>query len=207
MRTLLAAWLAGVVAWLALAACTGVGAPPPDPLQISLQSGDLPTGLHRCPASGAVDAFVRSLARTNPPARDELAGAWHDLQGRGAVQAAVTVYATQPDACMARLGTGPGTTVTSVVVRFQNDAAAAAAYRKGVLGFTTPNENAEIPDLTRGAATGIGRNAWILQTEVEGRSLIVGLWERDAVLVLFMAVDADPLHAKQALGAVDGRIP
>jgi hypothetical protein len=197
---------AGVVAWLALAACDGVGAPPPDPTRIGLQQGDLPATLDRCPASGDVDGFVRSLQRSDPAAHDELLTAWRDLQRRGAVQAAVTVYAAQPAACSARLGTGDGTSVTSVVVRLRDDGAAAAVYQGGVLGFTTPSEDAEVPGMTRGAATGFGRNAWVLESSVQGRSLIVGLWERNAVLVLVVAVDADPLHAKQAMATVDGRI-
>ena len=97
--------------------------------------------------------------------------------------------------------------MTSLVVEFHDDAAARAAYQRGVLGFTTPNEDAAVAGMNRGAATGFGRNAWVLQRSVDGRSLIVGLWERDAVLVLVVAVDADPLNTQRALSAVDGRIP
>jgi hypothetical protein len=199
--------LAAVLVWVALVACQGPGATPPDPAQVGLQRGDLPAELHRCPASGDVAAFARSLQPADAAAHDELQSAWRDLQHGGAMQAAVTAYTVQPAACTARIGTGDGTSVTSFVVRFRDDGAATSAYQRGVLGFTTPSEDAEVPNMARGAATGIGRNAWVLQRSVGGRSLIVGLWERDAVLVLFVAVDADPLHAKQALSQVDGRIP
>ena len=199
--------LAGALAWLALTACEMTSAPLPDPTQIALQQSDLPAGLQRCTSSGDIGGFMRGLQRGNPAAHDELAGAWRDLQHRGALQASIVVFVEQPAACGARLGTGQGTTLTSVVVRFSDDTTAAAAYQRGILGFTTPNENAEVADMNRGAATGIGRNAWVIQRTVQGRSLIVGLWERHAILVLFVAVDSDPLHAKQALAAVDGRIP
>jgi hypothetical protein len=193
--------------WLAMAACSGAGQTPPNPAQIGLRQGDLPAGLQSCPASGAIDGYLRSLQKGSAPAHDELLAAWRDLQRRGAAEAAVAVYAAQPAACSTRLGAGEGVNATTVVVSFRDDGKATAAYQQGVLGFTTPSEDAEVPDMTRGAATGIGRDAWVLQRSVQGRSLIVGLWARNAVLVLFVAVDVDPLHAKQALATVDRRIP
>jgi hypothetical protein len=208
MRSPRAVLVAGALAWLALVACQGPGAPgPPDPTRIGLLAGDLPARLQRCAASGGVDGYLRGLHGKDSAAHDELAAAWQDLRHRGAVQAAVTVYAEQPAACGVRLGTGPGASVTSVVVTFRDDSAASAAYQRGMLGFATPSEDQEVEDMTRGAATGFGRNAWVLQRSVQGRSLIVGLWERDQVMVLVVGVDEDPLHAKQALSAVDGRIP
>ena len=195
------------LAWLALTACSGTGPPSIPPAQIGLQQGDLPVTLQRCPASGDIGTYLRSPQPTDVQAHDELQTAWQDLQSRGAVRAALTVYAAQPTACSARLGAGDGTNVASLVVEFSDDAAARAAYQRGVLGFTTPNEDAEVQGMDRGAATGIGRNAWVLTRSVQGRAVIVGLWERNAVLVLFVAVDADPLNARRALAAVDGRIP
>src|SRR5215472_7343749 len=207
MRSYRATALASALAWLALVACEGTGAPSVPPAQIGLQRGDLPPTLQRCPASGDIGAFLNSPKPGQQPAHDEVLSAWQDLQHHGAAKAALTVYAAQPPACAARLGTGDGETVTSLVVEFHDDGAAAAAYQRGVLGFATPNEDAAAAGMDRGAATGIGRNSWVLQRSVDGRSLIVGLWERDAVLVLFVAVDADPLNAKRALLAVDSRIP
>jgi hypothetical protein len=206
MRSFRAA-LAGALAWLALVACEGAGTPSVPPAQIGLQQGDLPATLARCATSGDIGTYLHSPQPNQQPAHDELLSAWQDLQHHGATQASVTVYAARQPACAARLGTGDGVNVTSLVVEFHNDATAAAAYQRGVLGFTTPNADAEVPNMDRGAATGIGRNAWVLQRSVNGRALIVGLWERHSVLVLFVAVDADPLNAKRALSAVDGRIP
>jgi len=207
MRSYRAAALAGALAWLALVACEVTGAATVPPAQIGLQQGDLPPTLARCSTSGNIGAFLGSPKPNHQPAHDELLTAWQDLQRHGATQAAVTVYATRQPACGARLGTGDGESVTSLVVEFHDDAAAAAEYQRGVLGFTTPNADAEVAGMNRGAATGLGRNAWVLQRSVEGRALTVGLWERDAVLVLLVAVDADPLNTQRALSAVDGRIP
>jgi hypothetical protein len=207
MRSVHAMAAAGAVAWLVLAACGVGGAPSVPPVQIGLQRGDLPAGLARCPASGALGAYLHTPKPNDQPAHDELLAAWQDLQHQGATAAALTVYAAQPPACAARLGTGDGINVSSLVVEFRDDASAATAYQHGVLGFPTPSEDAEVDGMDRGAATGIGQNSWVLQRTVDGRTLIVGLWERHAVLVLYVAVDEDPLNAKRALSAIDGRIP
>jgi hypothetical protein len=207
MRSYRAAALASALAWLALVACEGTGAPSVPPSQIGLQQGDLPAMLTRCPASGSIGAFLGTPKPNRQPAHDELLSAWQDLQRHGATQAAVAVYAAQQPACAARVGAGDGESVTSLVVEFHDDAAARAAYQRGVLGFTTPDQDAEVAGMNRGAATGFGRNSWVLQRSVDGRALTVGLWERNAVLVLVVAVDADPLNTQRALSAVDGRIP
>ena len=199
--------LAAGLVCLALTACQVAGPPSIPPVQIGLQRGDLPAGLARCPASGDISTFLHGSKPNNERAHDELLTAWQDLQHRGASQAALTVYAAQQPACAARLGTGDGANVSSLVVEFHDEATAAAAYQRGLLGFPTPSDDAEVAGMDRGAATGIGQNAWVLQRSVAGRALIVGLWERHAVLVLFVAVDADPLNSKRALSAVDGRIP
>jgi len=182
-------------------------APPPDPAAISLQPGDLPDDFQRCPASGDIKRYLQFLERTSATGREELASGWRDLQLNGAAGAAVTVLAQQQAACGARLGTGAGPSATTVVVRFRDEGAATAAYQRGMLGFATPNEDQEVAGMVRGAATGVGRNAWVVERSVNGRSLLVGLWQRHLIAVLFVAIDSDPLHTKQAMAAVDRRIP
>src|SRR5215472_6937228 len=199
---------ASALAWLIFTACDLSGAPPlPNPSAISLQPGDLPADFQRCRGSGDIDRYLDSLQRSNPAARDELASTWRDLQHHGASVAAIAVVAQQLGACGTRLGTGPGPSATTLVVRFRSEGTASAAYERGMLGFTTPSEDEDVPDMARGIATGVGRNAWILERSVNGRSLLVGLWQRHTIAVLFVAVDVDPLHAKQAMATVDRRIP
>jgi hypothetical protein len=198
--------VAGILAALVLVACQSSVAPPATPVQIGLQGGDLPGNLRRCQASGDVDGYLAFLQANGPQAHDELAAARKDLRAHGGEQAAVAVYTAQPPACAARLGTGAGTSVSSIVVRFRDDGSAESAYRRGLLGFSTPSEDQEVAGMERGAATGLGQNAWVLDRAIAGRTLIVAYWQHGAVTVLYLAVDADPLHAKQAIGMIDGRI-
>ena len=200
----------GALALLSVLSCNVTSAPAPrqpDPTVISLQTGDLPADFQRCPASGDIGRYLQFLQGTSTAARDELASGWRALQLNGASRAAVTVLAQQQAACGARLGTGAGPSVTTLVVRFRDEGAAASAYEHGMWGFATPSAEAEVAGMARGAATGIGRNAWVLERSVNGRSLLVGLWQRHLIAVLLVAVDSDPLQTKQAIATVDGRIP
>ena len=200
----------GALALLSMLSCNVPNAsapPPPDPTAISLQPGDLPADFQRCLASGDIGRYLQFLQRSSTAARDEMASGWRELQLNGASGGAVTVLAQQQAACSARLGTGAGPSVTTVVVRFRDEGAAVAAYERGMWGFATPSADADVAGMARGAATGIGRNAWVLERSVSGRSLLVGLWQRHLIAVLFVAVDSDPLHTKQAIATVDRRIP
>jgi hypothetical protein len=199
--------MVGALTALGLGACNLAGAPPPvDPAQVVLQPGDI-AGLQRCAGSGPIDGWLTHLSGPGRAAHDELSTTWSDLRHQGADEAAIAVYTAQPATCAARMGTGPGASASSLVVRFRDENAAVAVYRSGLLGFATPGEDQQVQGMSRGAATGIGRNAWTMQEVVSGRQLTVGLWARNATVVLFVTADVDPLHAKQALNAVDGRIP
>jgi hypothetical protein len=193
---------------LGLVACdAALVSQPPDPGPIGLQSGDLPSNLARCPASGPIDGYLRDLQTKDRAAYDELQAGWRDLQKGGATKAAVAVYTIQPAACTARLGTGNGSSVTSLVVAFKDETSASDAYRRGVLGFATPSDDQQVDGMTRGFATGLGDSSWMLERSVQGRSLIVAYCERHSVTAFVVATDTDPLHAKQAAAAVAGRIP
>jgi hypothetical protein len=206
MRSHAHAVLVGALAWLAVAACVAGAPAASDPAQVGLRAGDLPASLQRCPGSGAIAGFIDELGRRNPGARDEVQQFWREQRQAGGTDAAIDLFVAQPAACAARLGAGDGTSAASYVVRFRDEQSAAAAYRKGMLGFGTPNQDQQLEGLTQGAATGVGRSSWILQRKVGGRALYVACWQRGTMTVLFLGVDLDPLHARQAMSAVDGRV-
>lgn len=180
-------------------------APPPDPARVALQSADLPSDLRRCPASGPVEAYVKHLAVTDPQGSAELEQGWAQLEAAGAEAGVLVVYAADSHACDAEPGSGPGRAAGTLVVRFGDDAAAEAAYPKGVLGFPTPGQDEEEPGLSQGMATQLGPRSWLLQRTVAGRFLTVAYWQSHRFTVLFVSVDLDTVESKRALLAVHAR--
>ncbi len=199
--------LAAILATV-LAACQATGPlAPKDPADVGLRPVDLPSTLRRCPGSGDLGDHLRATGAEGGPARDELQAAWRTLQREGAQQAAVAVYASDRASCTARLGTGPGPNASSLVVRYRDDGAALGAYRQGMLGFPTPGQDEQVPGLQQGTATGLGQDSWLLEQNAAGRSVFVAYWRRGSYTAFFLAVDLDPLHARQAVGSIAARMP
>jgi hypothetical protein len=207
MRVAHGAAIALMLAALLVACQTAGPSAPKDPADIGLRPGDLPSTLQRCPGSGELTGYLKAIGAGGGPARDELEATWQALQHDGAKQAAVAVYASDRTACNARLGTGPGESASSLIVRYRDDQAAFNAYRQGMLGFPTPDQEEQIPGLQQGAATGLGQQSWMLQQNAAGRSVFVACWQRDSYTAFFLAVDLDSLHARQAVGMVADRMP
>ncbi|HLH70195.1 MAG TPA: hypothetical protein VKY90_14555 [Candidatus Dormibacteraeota bacterium] len=191
-----------------LAACQAIGPlAPKNPTEIGLRSGDLPSTLQRCPGSGDLTSYLRTARTEGGSAWDELQTTWRTLQHEGAQQAAVAVYASDRAACTMRLGTGPGSSASSLVVRYHDDRAALAAYQRGMLGFPTPGQDEQVPGLQQGAATGLSQESWLLEQNAAGRSVFVACWQRGSYTGFFLAVDLDPLHARQAVTSIAARMP
>jgi hypothetical protein len=144
---------------------------------------------------------------THSRAGGEVAAEWWRLRSAGAREAAVVIYASDPSACADRLGIGPGITASSLVVRCGGPGSALAIYRKGLLGFVTPDDQEVVSGLAQGAATGLGHNSWLLQETVGGAPVSVALWEHDSYVALVVTVGLSPPLARTAIVAVDRRMP
>jgi hypothetical protein len=191
---------------LPMAACGGSGAAlPPTPAQVAVQPGDLPATMHRCPNSGPMDVYLRDLEARNPYASTILRGSWTDLQDAGATTAVLVQYAADPAACADEPGAGPGPNAATFVARFPDAQSAAAAFRKGALGFPTPPDGEQAPGLSQGDATHLSPTAWVLQRSVRGRFLYVAYWQRAAFTIMFVAADLDSQVAHQAAMAASRR--
>ena len=200
---------AALLAWLGLAACGlgPVGTAPPDPGQVASRAADVPADLRGCPASGPIDAYLRSAQRpSDAEAYRSLADAWAQLKKEGATGAAVTVFASDSAACGERPGAGPGRSVANLVAVFADDRAAAGAYRQGIFGFPTPAADAQIQGVSMGVTTGLAENAWVVNRDVSGRMLYVAWWQDGAVTSFLVTTDLDGTESTRAAQAVERRI-
>ena len=200
---------AALLAWFGLAACGfgPLGTAPPDPQRVVSRAGDVPVDLRACPASGTIDTYLRSVQRSGGgDAYRSLVDAWGQLKKEGATGAAVAVFAANPAACEARLGTGPGRSLANLVAVFPDDHAAAAAYRQGMMGFPTPAADAQIAGVSTGVSTGLADNAWVVNREVGGRALYVAWWQDGAVASFLVTTDLDASESTRAAQAVERRV-
>jgi hypothetical protein len=184
----------------------GPGPRRPTPADIALRSADAPAGLHRCAASGGIDQYLNWARHHDSTSYRELRQSWGAFQKLGAQAAQVTSYGATAPSCGAGIGRAPGRSAASWVVASADDRAAAAVYRQGVLGFPTPREQPEQPELLVGIATGLGPDAWILQLSSPQPGIYVAWWHDREFDVLLVTLGIDGATSHQMALAMDNRV-
>lgn len=199
--------LAGATALLMATTACEVASPvgPPSPEQVALKTDDVPHGLKACPGSGSIDAYLKATRKMDPDTYATLSDSWATFQKSGADAAAITAYAEDRANCSGVLGAGKGRSLSSFVIRYRDDNAAAAAYKKGILKFPTPGAGQQTPGLTVGAGTGLGRNSWVYSQAIGTRSAYIAFWQRGPFDVIVLAADVEPNDARRAVESVDSR--
>jgi hypothetical protein len=197
-----------MLAWLCLPACDvgPLATAGPKPEEVGLQPADVPADVQRCQNSGPVDRYLADVKVRDQAAYQSVTSAWTQLKSGGARGAAVAVFAGNAPACSLPWGVAPGRSLASIVVQFRDDQAAAAAFRRGILGFPTPSAEQQTPGMSQGVATGLSENSWAVQRDEDGRSLYVAWWQDKAFAVFLVSVDLDTSESQRAADAVERRI-
>lgn len=196
-----------------LAACQSasqpVASPTPSPSPHTpaaaavLQASEAPAGLAACPGSGPIDAYVSSLQTSNAALADRTAGQWQALQSLGAIEASISLFASDPSACTSELGAVARIkSAASFVARFADEGQADRAWQSGVLGFAPPAPDQVAPGIRRGTATGLGLSSWTYDRQ----PVRLACWKRSVFVALVVLTNLDANAFKAATGAVDARL-
>ena len=188
-----------------------VVAPPPTPVaavhpaiaQTTLQQTDVPKGLAACADSGTLGVYIAAVKAANPSTGSSIGTQWKALQGRGAQQGEITLFAADPSACTAELGAHATVkSAASLVVAFADEGQADRAWQAGVFGFTPPVRGSAPPGITRGAATGLGDSSF---TFVQG-PVQLAVWRKSVFVAIVVFANLDAAPFKAATAAVDARL-
>lgn len=196
------------LAALAIAACSSPDLPvvgPPAPEAVALKASDVPRTLKECPGSGPIDGYLATIRTKDPDSYGQVSDAWADFKRNGADSAAITSFAQQTSSCTGSLGAGQGQSAASFVIRYKDAGSAAAAFKKGLLGFPSPNGQQQTPGLTVGAATGLGDNSWVYDMSLNGRAAYVAFWQTGRFDIFVFTADLDPKLSSQAVDSVNSR--
>lgn len=202
----LGAALAGLL--LAGAGCSSPDLPivgPPAPETVAVRAADLPQGLKQCPGSGAIDGYLKTIRDRDPDSYGQVSDAWADFRRNGADSAAITSFTQDPSACVGTLGAGQGRSAASFVIRYKDAGSAAAAFKKGIIGFPSPSPDQQTPGLTVGVATGLGANSWVYDRTIGGRAAYIAFWQTGRYDILVFTADLDSKSSSQAVDSVNGR--
>ena len=168
-----------------------------------LQPGEVPAGLTACAGSGPIAAYLSNLQGADPALASRMSERWQQLRARGAVDAAISLFAADPAACTAELGvTSKVKAAASFVAVFADEGQAERAWGSGVLGFVPPAPGEVAPGLVRGTATGLGLSAWTYDRP----SVRLACWRRSVFVSLVVLSNLDPTTFKAVTAAIDARL-
>lgn len=187
-----------------LGACARTGSPAAPPPGL-LAASDLPPGLGRCPGSGDMAAYLQSLRLSSPGAFEATAHGWQAAQDQGARAAGVALYADRPGDCrlLQDVSADPARRprlAFSLVYRFGDPAAAAAAYRASSVAA-----GGDLDQTLHGSATGLGANATTVSRRNGDRTYFLAFWQRGRFALDFFAINLDPAAARRTAGLLDAR--
>jgi len=196
-----------------LAACqstaTPVATPSPSPSPHTavtatvLQPGEVPAGLTQCPGSGPIAGYLLTLQGTDPALASRMTERWQELQAKGVVDAAISLFTADPAACTAELGvTSNIKAAASFVAVFADEGQAERAWGSGVLGFVPPAPGEVAAGLVRGTGTGLGPSAWTYNRP----SVRLACWRRSVFVSLVVLTNLDPTAFKSVTAAIDARL-
>ena len=168
-----------------------------------LQPGEVPPGLSKCPGSGPIAGYLTALQATDAALATRMTDLWQQLRAKGAIDAAITLFAADPSACTAELAaTSKTKSVATFVALFGDQGQAERAWGSGVLGFVTPAPDQLAPGLLRGTSTGLGLSSWTYaNTQVR-----LACWRRSVFVALVVLTNLDAPAFKAVTAAIDARL-
>jgi hypothetical protein len=168
-----------------------------------LQPAEVPAGLTACPGSGPIAGYLSNLQAADPVLASRMTQGWQQLLARGAVDAAMALFASDPSACTAELGvTAKFKGAASFVAMFADEGQAERPWGGGILGFVPPAPDQVAPGLVRGAGTGLGASSWTYDRP----SVRLACWRRSVFGSLLVITNLDAPAFKAATAAIDARL-
>lgn len=197
-----------------MAACqtntpTVVASPSPSPTPHTaptsavLQPSDVPAGLSPCLGSGPIDVYVSTLAHADANLGTRMAAQWEQLRRAGAIDGAISLYASTPAACNAELATtSSAKSIAAFVAVFADSGQADRAWNAGIFAFKPPAPGELPAGVTSGTGTGLGLSSW---TYVRAPAQLA-CWHKSVFVALVVAGNLDVAAFKTATTAIDARL-
>ena len=168
-----------------------------------LQQNEVPTALAACPGSGPIAGYLSNLQTVDPTLSSRITEQWQQLRAKGAMDAAISLYAADPTACAAEMAVNATTkAAANFVAVFADAGQAERAWGAGILGFIPPAPDQITPGLLRGTTTGLGASSWTYSRP----SVQLACWRRSAIVSLLVLTNLDAASFKTLTSAIDARL-
>jgi hypothetical protein len=206
--------LIALLALLTIAACAGspvVNAA--TAASVSVQQGDLPSGMQRCDLSGDINGYLDHIKTTDPATYTSTKTQWDAAQKSGATAAQVVFYTDSAANCasvaskVANLSSAAYKLVVNFVIQFKDEATAASGWSSGsIFGIDQSTLKANGAPVVEGTKTGLGPNSVVLSLPIANQSFYIAVWQHKAFMVILGLINLDTATGEKVATAEDKRI-
>jgi hypothetical protein len=180
---------------------------------VSVQPGDLPSGMQRCNFAGDINSYLKSLQTSDPTTYTSTKNQWDAAQKNGATAAQVVYYADSAANCrnvesnITNLSSATYKLVVNFVVQFKDEATAATGYTSGsIFGIDRSTLKAGGAPVVEGTKTGLGPNSIVLSVPIANQSFYIAVWQNKAFMVILGLINLDSVTGQKVASAQNKRI-
>lgn len=208
---------AGIVFGVLIVAACGAGSPAqqqgPTVSSVSVQPGDVPSGLIKCDLSGDVDTVVAKEATPDPSTSKSFQKYWQDAKAQGAKAGYLAFYTSSSSNCSAikssatEIGTASYPFILNFVLQYKDEKTATTAYTNGtVFNFSAATLKQGGAPVIEGTNTGLSPNSVVLNASFANQTYYIAEWQSKTFLVILAALNVDANASKKVATSENGRI-
>jgi hypothetical protein len=207
-----------ITAFIALLIVAACGGSSPAPIvatasSVSVQPGDLPTGMVRCDLSGDIDTYLNNIKTKDPATYTSTKNQWEAAQAKGATEAQIVFYTDSVANCatvkskVTSINSAAYKLVVNFVIQFKDEATAASGYtNEKIFGIDRTALKANGAPVTEGTQTGLGPNSVVLSVPIASQSFYIAVWQSKAFMVILGIINLDSTTGQKVADAEYKRI-
>ena len=180
---------------------------------VAAQPSDLPSGIHRCDQSGAIDTYLNNIKTKDPSTYATTKTQWDAAKKSGAIAAQVVFYADTVANCAAMASSVSSMisatykVVVNYVVQFKDEATAAKGYTSGaIFGIDPVALKTGGSPTTDGTKTGLGANSIVVNQTIGNQAFYIAAWQSKAFMVVLGIINLENGAGQKVAVAENKRI-
>lgn len=208
--------LAAALVALLIAACGGSPPPTaqgPSVAGVSVQPGDLPSGMVKCDLSGDINSFLDKEKTPDPNTYNQTKTQWEAAQQKGATAAYTAFYTDSAPHCGtikntgADIGAANYKLLANFVVQYKDEKSAANAYSTdSIFGFSASSLKSSGAAVIDGTKTGLTQNSIVLSGSLAPQSFYIADWQNKRFVVILAILNVDAAASKTVATSENNRI-
>ena len=207
--------LVAAVLLAGLVACSGSpsAAQAPTAAGVSVQPGDLPSGMTKCDLTGDIDSFLSKEQTSDHSTYQSTKSEWTDAKSKGATSAYTAFYTDTADHCAAikakgsDIGSATYKLVVNFVIQFKDETSAGKGYTsEKVFNVSASELRSSGQPVVEGTNTGLSQNSIVLNAPIGNQTYYLAVWQKKAFLVILAILNVDAAASKKVATAENSRI-